>query len=131
LKKNRPININSERVEIDLEASRYLIYVLGGFGVNLGQFIISFKHMATGEITKCKKAFWPVHAYAFGMRAKRVFIVDIPIEGQYEVLFTNPKTLRVKYSNLPISSLFRKPLATDQIEILITEKLGVYPILKL
>ena len=127
---NKPININNVREEIYLKACRYRIYVLGGFWVNLGQFSISFKHKETSEITKCKKAFWPVQAYAFGRRAKRIFIVDIPKEGQFEILFNNPETLRVKHSNLPISSFFRKSLTSDQIDILITEKLGVYPILK-
>jgi len=126
----RPININSKKEVVDLKSSRYRIYTLGGFGVNLGQFSISLKHTETNEIIKCKKAFWPVQSFAFGKRAKRVLIVDIPKEGRYEVLFDNPETLRIKHSNLPISSMFRKPLTTDQIEILITEKIGVYPILK-
>ncbi|WP_147767639.1 hypothetical protein [Seonamhaeicola maritimus] len=126
----RPININSTEEIVDLKASRYRIYSLGGFGVNLNQFSISLKNIATDESIKCKKAFWPVQAYAFGKRAKRILIVDIPEEGRYEVLFDNPETLRIKHSNLPISSMFRKPLATDKIEILITEKLGVWPKLK-
>ena len=98
--------------------------------MNLYQFSISLKNIATDESIKCKKAFWPVQAYAFGKRAKRILIVDIPEEGRYEVLFDNPETLKIKHSNLPISSMFRKPLATDKIEILITEKLGVWPKLK-
>lgn len=126
----RPININSEKEIIDLNASRYRIYALGGFGVNLGRFSMSLKNIETNEIVKCEKAFWPVQAHAFGKRAKRILIVDIPKEGRYEVLFVNPETLRVKHSNLPISSMFRKPLANDQIDILITKKIGVYPILK-
>lgn len=133
MKKNslgRPININSEKEVVDLKATRYRIYTLGGFGVNLGQFSITLKHTETSETIKCIKAFWSVQAFAFGKRAKRVLIVDIPKEGRYEVLFDNPKTLRIKHSNLLISSLFRKPLTTDQIEILITEKLGGYPFIK-
>ena len=126
----RPININSTEEIVDLKVSRYRIYSLGGFGVNLNQFSISLKNIATDESIKCKKAFWPVQAYAFGKRAKRILVVDIPEEGRYEVLFDNPETLRIKHSNLPISSMFRKPLATEKIEILITEKLGVWPNLK-
>jgi hypothetical protein len=126
----RPININSEKEEIYLKASRYRIYALGGFGVNLGQFSIFLKHKETGEIVKCKKAFWPVQAYAFGKRAKRILIADIPQKGQFEILFKSPKSLRVRYSNLLIISMFKKPLTTDRIEVFITEKLGVYPILK-
>lgn len=127
---SRPININKQGEEIDLKARKYRIYVLGGFGVNLGKFSISFKHKETNEIAKCEKAFWPVQSYAFEKRAKRILIVDIPEEGQYEVLFSNPETLKVKRSNLLISSLFTSNLATEQIEIVITEKLGFFPVLK-
>ena len=96
----RPININSTEEIIDLKASRYRIYSLGGFGVNLNQFSISLKNIATDESIKCKTACWPVQAYAFGKRAKRILIVDIPEEGRYEVLFDNPETLRIKHSKL-------------------------------
>lgn len=126
----KPININSKGEIVDLKASRYRIYLLGGFGVNLNRFSISLKHTETSESIKCKQAFWPVQAFAFGKRATRILIVDIPKEGRYEILFDNPETIKLKQSNLPISSMFRKPLATDKIEILITEKLGVFPILK-
>jgi hypothetical protein len=70
-----------------------------------------------------------VQAYAFGRRARRIFIVDIQKEGQYEILFKNPETLTVKHSNLPLVSMMRSPIANEQLEILITEKLGFYPIL--
>lgn len=126
----RPININSKGEIVNLKASRYRIYAIGGFGANLNQFSISLKHTETSTSIICKKAFWPVQAFAFGKRAKRILIVDIPKEGNYEVLFDNPETLRIKHSNLPVSSMFRKPLTNDQIEILITEKLGVYPIIE-
>lgn len=127
----KPININSKGEIVDLKAAKYKIYSLGGFGVNLNQFSISLKHTETSESIKCKQAFWPVQAFAFGKRAKRILIVDIPKEGRYEVLFHNPETLRIKHSNLPISSMFGRPLATDKIEILITEKLGIFSFLKL
>ncbi len=127
---NRPININAQGEEIELKARRYGIYVLGGWGVNLGEFSISFRHIGSNEIVTCKRAFWPVQAYAFGKRAKRIFVADIPDEGKYEVLFNKPETIKVKRSNLPIFSLFINPLTTDRIEIAITENLGVFPIMK-
>jgi hypothetical protein len=70
-----------------------------------------------------------VQAYAFGRRARRIFIVDIQKEGQYEILFKNPETLTVKHSNLPLVSMMRSQIANEALEILITEKLGFYPIL--
>ncbi len=126
----RPININNKEEEIELKAQKYRIYLLGGFGVNIGQFSINFKHKETGVITKCKKCVWPVQTYAFGKRAKRIFIVEIQTEGRYKLVFNNPETIQVRHSNLPISSLFRKPLKNNQIEILISENLNSFPILK-
>ena len=126
---SRIINISTQSEEIDLELGRYRIFVLGGFGVNLGKFSISFRNKATSEITKSEKAFWPVQTFAFGKRAKRIFIVDISEAGKYEVLFNKPEALKVKPSNLPISSFFSDFLSTDKIEIVITKKLGIFPIL--
>ncbi|MDT8413091.1 MAG: hypothetical protein RQ875_11545 [Vicingaceae bacterium] len=105
----RLININNKQEEIELKARRYRIYVLGGIFVNLGEFSISFKHKETNEITECQKAFWPVQTYAFGKKAKRIFIVDIPKEGQFEVIFNNPETLKVNKSNLIISRTLKIP----------------------
>jgi hypothetical protein len=127
---DRPINIHSKNELVDLEPSRYRIYALGGFGVKLRQFSISFKHTETGELIQCKRSFWPVQTFAFGKRAKRIFVFDIQKEGSYEVLFENPTSLKIKHSNLPISSIFSKPMANEEIEILISKKIGVYPILK-
>jgi len=126
---NKPINLNNKGEIVELKAHRYRIYVLGGFGVNIGQSSIDFKHKETSEITKCKKSFWPVQTYAFEKRAKRIFIADIPKKGLYEVVLNKPETIRVQSSNLSIISLFKKPLNNSKVEILITEKLDSFPIL--
>jgi hypothetical protein len=44
---SKPININKPGEEINLKARRFRIYILGGFGVSLGRFSISFKHKKT------------------------------------------------------------------------------------
>lgn len=123
----RPINIHRKKEVVYLKATRYRIYTLGGFGVKQGQFSITFKHTETHETLKCVKAFWPVQTFAFGKRAKRVFVVDVPKDGHYEVIFNHPETLRIKPSNLPIKSLFQKEIPNNQIEILISSKLGMLP----
>ena len=127
---NRPININSNGEEVNLLAKRYRIYVLGGWGIDLGSFSISFKDEKTGEISRCKRAIFPVQAFSHRKRAKRIFVVDIPRQSNYEVVFENPESLIVKKSNLLISSLFTKPISNKTIEILITERLGFFPIIK-
>jgi len=120
---SRPINIIKKNKEIDLKIGKYKIYVLGGYRVTLGRFFIDFKHKKTNEVIECERASWPVQTYAFGKRAKRIFIVNIPEEGLYEILFNNPETLIVKSSSLFIYSIFSNNncLPTDQIEIMITQ----------
>lgn len=127
---NRPININSEGEEINLIARKYRIYLLGGWGVNLGYFSISFKDTKTNEIIKCKRAVYPVQAFSHRKRAKRIFTVNIPKQSTYEVIFANPKSVKIRKSNLFISSLFTKPISNEKIEILITEQMGFFPIIK-
>ena len=121
------ININSQGEKINLQERRYRIYMLGGFSVKLGQFSISIRHKITNKIITSKKAFWPVQAYAFGKRAKRILILDVTESGEYEVIFNNPKSVKVKKSNLLILSLIYSFISTDKLEVIITKKLGTYP----
>ncbi|MEM1326877.1 MAG: hypothetical protein AAGI23_13030 [Bacteroidota bacterium] len=127
---NRPININSKEEEIILADKRYRIYALGGWGIDVGNFSVLFKEQETNEIIKCKKATYPVQAILHGKRAKRILIVDIPRTSNYEVIFEHPESLKVKRSNLFVSSFFSKPIANEKIEILIIEQLGFSPIVK-
>lgn len=122
---SRAININRQGEEIDLKVCRYRIYILGGWGVSLSKFSISFKHKETNDITKSERAFWQVQAYAFRKRAKRIFIIDVHEEGKYEIIFRNPETVTVMESNLRIGSFFSNPISKDDLEVLITEKLGI------
>lgn len=118
---NRPININSKGEEISLFARKYKIYVLGGWGVELGNFSILFKDKKTHEMIKCKRAIYPVQAFLNGKRAKRILVVDSPKQSNFEVIFENPESLKIKRSNLLISSFFTKPISNEKIEVLIIE----------
>lgn len=124
------VNITSKGKTISLEARRYRIYILGGWGISLGDFSISLEQKETKRIIICERAFWPVQAFALGKRARRIFVLDIKESSLYEVIFGNSEDLKVKRSNLPISSSFGSPKRADQLEVLFTEKLGVYPILE-
>ena len=113
------INIRDNGHEIDLEIGKYKIDVLGGWGVKLGQFSISFKHSVTGQIVNCERSFWPVQSLAFGKRAKRVFVVHIDEPGTYKIDFEEPDTLEIKETNLFFSGFFKEALPNDKISIYI------------
>lgn len=114
------ININEIGSEIYLKVGRYEIYILGGYGVKLNQFTISIRNKESKKLIDCEKAFWRIQKHKFSKRAIRFFVVDVSIEGNYEIIFKNPKSLKLKTSNLPISSLFDAPLSTDNIEVYLT-----------
>jgi len=113
----KPININSIGEQIDLKAGKYRIDILGGWGVKLGEFSVLIKDIDTQEMIKCKRTFLPVQSFAFGKRAKRIFVISVPKSARYEVVFKNQESLKVKHSNLPISSLRTNPLSNEGLEI--------------
>ncbi len=113
----RLININSIGEQIDLKAGKYRIDILGGWGVKLGDFFILIKNIETQDVIKCKRTFLPVQSFVFRKRAKRIFIINVPKSARYEVVFKNQESLKVKRSNLPISSMFANPLPNKELEI--------------
>jgi len=113
----KTININSIGEQIDLEVGKYRIDILGGWGVKLGEFSISIKDIETQDVIKCERTFLPIQSFVFGKRAKRIFIIDVPKSARYEVMFENSKSIKVKRSNLPISSMFTNPLSNEELEI--------------
>jgi len=66
---NRPININIKGVEINLIAKKYSVYIIGGWGIDLGDFSVSFKDKETGKLTMCRKAVFRIQAFLDGKRA--------------------------------------------------------------
>lgn len=113
------INIHDSGHVIDFEIGKYKIDILGGWGVKLRQFSISFRHGESGEIINCKRSFWPVQTLVFDRRAKRVFSVEIMERGAYTVEFANAETLQVKETNLFFSGLFQVPIPCEKITIFI------------
>jgi len=113
------INIHSTEQEINLEIGKHKVDVLGGWGVDLGQFSISFIHSVTGQKVNCKKTIWPIQSFAFDKRANRIFIANILESGIYRIEFRQPETLKVKEANLFFSGLFQKPISNDKISIYI------------
>jgi len=113
------INIHHNGQEIHLEKGKFKIDILGGWGVKLRQFSISFRNSRSGLVINCKRSFWPIQSLAFRKKAKRVFSVDVPENGTYTVEFMNAITLEVKETNLLIGGLFQEPVPNENISIYI------------
>lgn len=113
------INIDNNNTQIELKAKEYNVSILGGWGVSLGNFSISFRHIKTGEKIECKRTLMPIQTFNGGIRTKRIFSVTIDNAGTYAVEFKNQQTLKVKESNLLIKSLFEGFIPTKDIKICI------------
>ena len=113
------INIHNTGQKIDFKIGKYRIDVLGGWGVELGQFSISFRHEQSGQTVNCKRSLWPVQTLVLDKRAKRIFTVDIVEGGTYKIIFTNVETLQVKESNSFFAGLFQDPIPNDKISVYI------------
>lgn len=122
------ININSKNQEINLEVGTYKIFLLGGFGITLNNFSISLISIKTNEKIESKKAFWPVQTYVNGKRAKKMLTININNSGQYKVVFNNPESIIVKKSNLKFNIFSNETLLNENLEIIITLKIGLFPI---
>ena len=94
------VNIHTPNAQLELLAGDYIIDVLGGFGVTLGQFAIGLRHLESGEIFACKRSKWPIQGYAFGKRKKRILSVALDYSGLYEIQFIKPETIELHESNL-------------------------------
>ena len=121
----KPININSSSTITNLQELRYSIFLLGGFGVKINDFSISFSNINTGELVTVQKISFPVQSHFNYKRAKRIFRVDIPTEGLYKVIFHNPNSIKVKRSNLGMFNWIYAPISNQYLEILITAKFSI------
>jgi hypothetical protein len=122
------ININSKNQEINLEVGTYKIFLLGGFGITLNNFSISLISIKTNEKIESKKAIWPVQTYVNGKRAKKILTININHSGQYKIVFNNPESIIVKKSNLKFNIFSNETLLNENLEIVITLKIGLFPI---
>jgi hypothetical protein len=113
------INIHSRGQEINLTSGKYNVDILGGWGIDLGQFAGMLINRQSAEVITCKRTFWRVQSFAFKKRAKRIFSIDISQDGTYKVEFMNSKTLRVKEYNLFITSFFEEPVPNEKIDVYI------------
>ncbi len=117
----KPININSKGEQLDLTPGKYQIDILGGWGIRLGNFSVSFKHNDTQQVIHCERSLLPVQSFILNTRARRVFILKVEEAGRYTIEFANVETLKVRPSNLFFRSLFEEPIHNEKIQIYIHE----------
>jgi hypothetical protein len=110
------VNIHTSDTQLQLDAGKYKIDILGGWGIDLGDFSITLKHIESQKVFVCKHVFWPIQSYAFGKKAKRVFSLKLTESGVFTVEFLNPESLVVKESNLLITSRLMQPIDNQKIE---------------
>lgn len=116
---NLPINIHNSNVIIELPYGIYSVKVLGGFGIEVGNFSFQLKNIVNGDIVKPKETQWRVQSYMFKKRAKKIFTIDIQKGGKFVVEFTNQNDLKVRKSNLFLSRLYDKQISNKDLEIYI------------
>jgi len=76
-----PVNILSEDKQTYLEAGKYKILCLGGWGVEVNDFSINFKDVNGTDIFSSRKTRWRVQSYAFNKRAIRIGTVEVLKSG--------------------------------------------------
>jgi hypothetical protein len=111
--------IHSRGESVELARGKYKIDVLGGWGVRLGDFSMSFRHGGSQQVVNCEKTSWRVQSFVSHIPAKRIFVVNIDNPGIYTVEFSNPGSLQVRPSGLFIVSCFQKPISNELIEVFI------------
>ena len=116
---NSPINIYSSNTEIELPVGIYSVKVLGGWGVEVGNFSFDLKNVDNGQIIKPKGTQWRIQSFAFKKRAKKISTLDIGKRGTFEIEFKNQKDLKVRRSNLFLTRLFENELLNENLEICI------------
>ena len=118
-KLNSPINIHNSNTEIELPVGIYNVKVLGGWGVEVGNFSFDLKNVENGQIIKPRGTQWRIQSFAFKTRAKKIFSLDIVKRGNFKIEFKNQKDLKVRRSNLFLTRLFDKQLPNENLEICI------------
>jgi len=61
-----PINIHSIGESLYLIKGRYRVFMIGGWGIEIGEFSISIRHSKTEALNKVKRAFWRTQTFFNG-----------------------------------------------------------------
>jgi hypothetical protein len=115
----RPCNIHKPNQKVYLTTGIYGLRVIGGWSVRVRDFSVSLRIENTNITIEPKKTIWRVQDWGFKKRTKKIMIIDVQQTGNYTITFKNPKSLRVKRTNLFFHSLFEKELPNESLEICI------------
>ena len=123
---SRSIILTNELKAVQLENKKYSVYVIGGWSVDLGEFSLAFKDIRSQKIATCSKVKIPLQTYYNGCRAKRILTVKIPSKSTYKVLMEYHSSLKVKTSNLYLTSIIFNQDEVPYPKILISEAAGLF-----
>lgn len=116
---NSPIKITEENVSLPLKEGSYYIDILGGWKIELNYFSISLIDSKTKHELETNRIGIRVQSYKFGNKSKRIYKFKVDKAGEYRLIFRNIDSLKVKESNLFISSLFMKHKDVEELMIYI------------
>ena len=112
-----PINIYDSGKIVELPVGIYSVKILGGWGVEVGNFSFHLENLENGQIIEPKGTFWRVQSYENKKRAKKIFTLDIGQRGRFKIEFKNQDDLKVRRSNLILTRLFEKDLENKTLKI--------------
>lgn len=113
------VNIHTPNARLELLAGDYTIGVLSGFGVEMGQFEIKFKHIPSEQVFTSTRVRWPIQGYKFNKRSKRILSVELDLSGLYEIQFIKPETLGLRESNAFLFGWFNETVPNKVISVYI------------
>jgi len=120
-----PINIADSKAKVSLNSGVYSIYVLGGWGVKLGDFSITFKNVESNQLVNSYRPIIALDTMAYNIWAKKIFNINVPEAGDYEIIFKNPKSIRVYRFNWGLLTSVFQSIPNSEIRILISDNNGM------
>ncbi|SHK81124.1 hypothetical protein SAMN04488007_3898 [Maribacter aquivivus] len=114
----KQINIHNKGEVVILTVGDCKVDIIGGFYVQLGDFLIMLKNLKTLEIKKFRRVCIKVKSWhLFNQRSIRIFNIDIMEPGEYLIEFIKPEQVLIKRSRLPILNLLKEPINNKNLEI--------------
>lgn len=109
-----------EKSAIHLQEGCYDMYLSGGYQISIdARFGVVIRDAVSRESISMKPAVKYRHKLN-GIRAVRIYRMDVPKSGTYEVILLNPEAVAVKRSRLLFANLLSSvPTDKSQINVMI------------
>lgn len=117
-----PISIYIANHEVFLHVGKYNIDIIGGWNIEEHFFTLNLINCENKKVSYPKRVKWKIQKIEFGTRSLRYFEIEIFTSGNHLIEFIKPESLIVKRTNLFITSLFTKPIPTEEIKIYFSNK---------